>query len=120
MAGLLIFSSCSTIFQGSRQNVTIQSTTPDAKIIVDGADVGKDQVMVKLRRNQDHTIIVKKDGYETKTILLQKNTQAGYVVVDIVLALTGFGLVFIIVDAATGSWHKFDMDRVAVDLDPKK
>jgi hypothetical protein len=51
---------------------------------------------------------------------LGKNVQAGYVVADVVIALTGLGLIWITVDAATGSWHKFDKDKVVVELEEKK
>jgi hypothetical protein len=116
----ILSSSCSTILQGSKKDMTIQSLTPGSKIYVNGDEMGKDLVDTRLRRNKNHTIMIKKDGYETRTVTLQKNAQAGYIVADALLALTGFGLIFIIVDAATGSWHTFDKDKVVVDLEPKK
>ena len=120
LASTVLLSSCSTIIQGSKQSITIQSLTPDAKILVNGDEVGKDIVVTKLKRNRSHTIMVKKEGYESKTASLEKQTQAGYVVVDILLGLTGYGLIFIIVDAATGSWNHFEKDKVVLELDVKK
>jgi hypothetical protein len=120
LSSIVFLSSCSTIMQGSRQSVTIQSLTPDARILVNGDDMGKDIVTTKLKRNTNHTIMIKKDGFDTKTVSLGKNVQAGYVVADVVIALTGLGLIWIIVDAATGSWHKFDKDKVVVELEEKK
>ncbi|GAB4327412.1 MAG: hypothetical protein OHK0038_01080 [Flammeovirgaceae bacterium] len=120
----LLSSSCSTILQGSRQSIIVQSLTPDAKIIVDGNEMGKDAVTTKLKRNQSHTILVKKEGFETKTVTLDKNLQPGYVIADAALAITGFmfilPLLFLIVDAATGSWNKFEPEKVVVELEPKK
>jgi hypothetical protein len=116
----MLFSSCSTIIQGSRQQVTIQSLTKDSKIYVDGEEKGKDNAMIRLKRNRNHAIAIKKDGYETKIINLEKQTQAGYIVADALLGLTGFGLAWIIVDAATGSWFKFDQDAISVELEKSK
>jgi hypothetical protein len=120
LASVILFSSCSTIIQGSRQQIQIQSLTKDAKIYVDGEDKGKDNAQVRLKRNRNHAIAIKKDGYETKIINLEKRTQAGYIVADALLGLTGFGLAWIIVDAATGSWSKFDQDAVVVELEKSK
>jgi PEGA domain len=120
LASVILFSSCSTIIQGSRQQITIQSLTKDSKIYVDGEDKGKDNASVRLKRNRNHAIAIKKDGYETKIINLEKRTQAGYIVADALLGLTGFGLAWIIVDAATGSWSKFDQDAVVVELEKSK
>jgi hypothetical protein len=120
LASVMLFSSCSTIIQGSRQQVTIQSLTKDSKIYVDGDDKGKDNASVRLKRNRNHAIAIKKEGYETKIINIEKHTQAGYVVADVLLALTGYGLAWIIVDAATGSWNKFDQDAISVELEKSK
>jgi len=120
LASVMLFSSCSTILQGSRQQVTIQSLTKDSKIYVDGDDKGKDNASVRLKRNRNHAIAIKKEGYETKIINIEKHTQAGYVVADVLLALTGYGLAWIIVDAATGSWNKFDQDAISVELEKSK
>lgn len=116
----VLLQSCSTILQGSKQDITIQSVTPGAKILVNGDELGRDQVTTRLRRNKNHTILVKKDGFETKSITLEKQVQAGYIVVDGLLAFTGLGLAWIIVDAATGSWHKFDKDKYVVELEKSK
>lgn len=120
LASAILFSSCSTIIQGSRQQITIQSLTKDAKIYVDGEDKGKDNAQVRLKRNRNHAIVFKKEGYETKIIDMEKRTQAGYIVADALIALTGYGLAWIIVDAITGSWSKFDKDTVVVELEKLK
>jgi hypothetical protein len=117
---ILLNTSCSTILQGSKQNITIKSLTPGAKINVDGDDLGNDLVAIKLKRNTNHTIMIRKEGYQTKTITLERRLQAGFVVIDVLLALTGVGLIWIIVDAATGSWHTFDKEKIVVELDAIK
>jgi len=120
MASTILFSSCSTILQGSKQQVSIQSLTKESKILVDGEEVGTDNATVRLKRNRNHSIVVKKPGYENKVVNMEKQTQAGYIVADALLGLTGFGLAWIIVDAATGSWFKFDKDNVVVELEKSK
>lgn len=120
LASVMLFSSCSTIIQGSRQQISISTLTKDSKIFVDGEDKGKDNALVRLKRNRNHAIAIRKEGYETKIINLEKHTQAGYIVADALLGLTGFGLAWIIVDAATGSWSKFDQDAIVVELEKSK
>lgn len=120
LVSIILFSSCSTIIQGSRQQISISSLTKDSKIYVDGEDKGKDNAQIRLKRNRNHAVAIKKDGYETKIINLEKRTQAGYIVADALLGLTGFGIAWIIVDAATGSWNKFDQDAIVVELEKSK
>ena len=117
LTSVFLLSSCSTIFQGSKQKITIQSLTKGAKIYVNGEDVGKDNYQTRLNRNRNHAIVFKKEGFETKIVYLEKQTQVGFVVADVILAFTGWGIGFIIVDAATGSWHRFDKDTIVAELE---
>lgn len=107
----LSFSSCAVMFQGSKKDVTIKSMTPDATIHVDGEEVGKDAVNVRLARKSNHTVVIKKDGCETKTVEIHKKTQVGWIIFDALFNWFAFAT-----DAPTGAWNTFDKDRVTVEL----
>lgn len=110
-----MFSSCATVFQGSKKDVTIRSMTSGADIYVNGEKKATDALTIKLKRKTNHTIVVKKEGYETKTVDINKHTQAGWIVWGILINIPGM-----IVDAITGAWNGFDKDNVTVDLEKSK
>jgi hypothetical protein len=106
---LMLMPSCAAVFQGSKTNLTVSTQTPGSVIKHKGEIVGKDgKATVKVNRNTDQQFEVSAPGYETKTVNFTKSVQGGFVVADILLA----GLVGVIVDAATGAWHKFDGDKI--------
>ncbi|GHT59934.1 hypothetical protein AGMMS49531_04900 [Endomicrobiia bacterium] len=63
----LVNSSCATIFRGTTERVAINSSTQGANIYVDGDFVGSDSVNVKLKRNRDHAVAVKKRWFSDRT-----------------------------------------------------
>lgn len=116
--GLLLacsLSSCAVMFQGSKKEVSIKSMTPDASIYVDGDLKGTDAVSLKLARKNNHTVMVKKAGFDTQTVQIEKHTQAGWVIFDIFVNLLALP-----VDAITGAWNGFDKDKITVELTPSK
>lgn len=118
LSGILfsfLLSSCATVFQGSRKDVSIRSMTQGAKIYVDGELKGEDAITLKLARKTNHSVAVKKDGFETKTVDINKHTQAGWIVWGIL-----FNLPEMIVDAITGAWNGFDKENITVDLNKSK
>ena len=115
MVSALSISSCASIFQGSKKDVTIRSMTQGAKIYIDGELKGEDALTLKLIRKTNHTVVVKKDGYETKNVDINKHVQAGWLVWGIVFNIPG-----LVVDAITGAWNGFDKDNITVSLDKSK
>lgn len=86
---LLLFPSCATIIQSGKQKVGISATPPDATIIIDGVPfMGGQGARIPLKRKKNHTIIIKKEGYETQTIFINKDLQVGYIVLDTLLVLS--------------------------------
>lgn len=103
----LIFSSCATIFKGSTDDVSFSSDPSGAKVYVNGSLLGTTPVQLELKSKNSYTIEFKKEGYETKTVLLNNSVGGGWIVLDVL-----FGLVPIIVDAATGNWYELDQEHV--------
>ncbi|HRN70860.1 MAG TPA: PEGA domain-containing protein [Ignavibacteriaceae bacterium] len=111
----LIFSSCATIFKGSTDDVNFSSDPSGAKVYVNGMLLGTTPVQLELKSKNSYTIEFKKEGYETKTVVLNNSVGAGWIVLDVL-----FGLVPIIVDAATGNWYSLDQEHVNGVLEEQK
>ncbi|MFD2285704.1 PEGA domain-containing protein [Pedobacter petrophilus] len=110
----LMFSSCATIFTGTRQNVQINTSPPAADIEVDGIKVGITPMAVSLKKGfTGQTVTLKLDGYETK--MFQPTTDFNAVAVLNFIGLIGWG-----VDAATGAMMKYDPKVYEIQLDKKK
>lgn len=116
IAFILSMNSCALLFNGTNKRVNITTNTPDGKIYVDGSLAGTESATVKLKRKQDHLIVVKKDGCKSHTVALDKKFQIGWVL--LYLFVNPFAL---ITDAPTGAWYGFDHSQVVVpELDCEK
>jgi hypothetical protein len=102
-ASVVLFSSCATVFSGSRQTVSIQSDPPDAKVYVKGEAIGVTPLTTKLKR-RTKVIELKKDGYETTMKELKRGIN-GWYWLDCGLGIIGAGLIYIIVDLADGACY---------------
>ncbi|MEQ9188408.1 MAG: serine protease [Cryomorphaceae bacterium] len=70
----LIFSSCATLFSGTKQGVRINTNTPDAIMLVDEELEVKSGEVAKLARKKPHTLNFKKDGYEELEYEINRKT----------------------------------------------
>ncbi len=59
----LIFVGGCSIFGGTRTNLTITASEPDAQIFVNGAYQGNGTISTVVRRDETAAILVKKDGF---------------------------------------------------------
>lgn len=111
----LILISCATIFKGSTDDVSFSSEPSGAKVYVNGNLLGTTPVQLELKSKSSYTIEFKKEGYETKTVLLNNSVGAGWIVLDIL-----GGLIPIIIDAATGNWYELDQEHVNAVLEAQQ
>lgn len=116
---LAIFSlpGCGLIFGGTSETISIASSPDEAQIEVaqSGGSAGFQRTTptdIELERKHDYIITFEKEGYETRTAEIDHGVRAGIVVLDIV-----FGLVPVVVDAATGAWHGLSPDHIDVTLE---
>ncbi|MDV4043684.1 hypothetical protein CMT37_12755 [Elizabethkingia anophelis] len=113
---ILTFSvtSCATVFTGTTDSITVTSK-PDRAIVYDrGLEKCTTPCTFKMGRSlSDKTIEIRKEGYETKTIGLDRKFNA-------VSIINLFGLIGWGVDAATGSLMKYDTKGYNVELVEKK
>lgn len=111
----ILLASCATIFHGSTDTVSFSSDPSASKVYVNGNLLGTTPVQLQLKSKNSYTLEFKKEGFETKTIVLNNSVGAGWIVLDVV-----FGLVPIIVDAATGNWYGLDQDHVNAVLEQQQ
>lgn len=108
------FSSCATIFTGTKQNIMINSIPSGAKVQVDGIDRGTTPASVRLKKSSDgQNITLKMEGYETRVF----QPETGF---NGVAVLNFFNLLFWGIDAATGALWKYSPKYYEIELEPKK
>jgi len=110
-----IFTSCS-MFAPSTQQVTVTASERDAQIFINGNLMGTGVASSSVRRNQDVSIMAKKDGYYPATRTIEPTlSTAG--VLDIIggciWLIPFFGLL------ASGS-HKLDTNNITILMSPTK
>jgi len=110
--GFLSFQSCALLFNGTKKDVSVKSMTPGSKIYVNGNYEGEEAATLDLKRKHNHTVMIKKDGCRTKTVQVEKNTQAGWIVFDALFNWFAF-----LTDAPTGAWNTLEPSRVVRELD---
>jgi len=111
---LTMLSGCATIFQGTRNGVTVLSNPPHAKVFVGGHYMGTTPLDLDLRSNKTHHIKVTKEGYNPSSASLSGSIGVGWVILDLLYFPS------LIIDAVTGAWYGLDSSTVSVQLEPKK
>ena len=114
MVGLVsVWTGCATILKSTGQGMSITSRPSGAEVLVDNESKGITPVSTKLRRKENHTIVIRLDGYEPYETVLTRQT-SGWVFGNILL---GPGVVIgIAVDAISGGMYKFEPSGVNADL----
>lgn len=112
---LLILCSCGAIFMGSSQIANMNTTPDGATVIINGSVRGQTPLQLKLRTNEPYVVTFKKEGYEDQTYSITNHVSGGIVVLDVL-----FGLLPVVVDAATGSWYRLDETNINLPLEVTK
>tara|TARA_B100001142_G_scaffold317569_1_gene358683 strand:+ start:637 stop:1005 length:369 start_codon:yes stop_codon:yes gene_type:complete len=106
------FQNCATLLAPKKSTIAVTSEPRGADVIVNGYKMGVTPVELSLDNDKDYTIEYRKEGYEKVVKMVGTKTSAGWIILDVL-----FGLVPVIVDAATGDWKKLDTDQVNVMLE---
>lgn len=106
-------SGCATIVSGKTQTVTIDSNVKDAEVVVEGAVLGKTPYNGPLKRAKETTLLLRKEGYENKTVTL--NTEIEPVFWGNIICGGFFGST---TDYATGSMYKYAPATINIDMTP--
>ena len=111
----LLTSSCATIFKGNSSKINFNSNPQGAQIYVNGNYMGDTPILLKIESKQTYNIEFKKEGYKTKAFNITNHVGVGWIVLDVI-----FGLVPVVVDAATGSWYELDQKIVNALLEKQQ
>jgi hypothetical protein len=104
---LLTTTACATIFSGGPDQINIHSNDPDAKILVNGNEIGKGSAVYSLPKGQTAIITASEKGCDDRS---EPTGQS-------INGVTFINLIFwpfYLVDAATGDIHKADPTNYTV------
>jgi hypothetical protein len=107
----MTFASCATLFNRGNEKVSLASE-PAARVYIDGTFRGGTPIEVQLEAKRSHTIEFRKEGYQTRTVVIGTHAGGGWIVLDIL-----GGLIPIVVDVATGDWAELDETSVNAALE---
>jgi len=66
---------CASIVKGTKQSVSIDSNVQGAEIYFIGAKIGVTPFAGKIKKGQNKQIVIKKDGYVDKTVILSTSIE---------------------------------------------
>ncbi len=107
----VMITACATVMQGKRQDFSIASTPPGARVMVDGGEVGTTPFVAALRRKDKHLIRVELEGYQPFELSVARKT-SGWVWGNLLLG----GIPGLAIDAITGSMYKLKPEQVQATL----
>ena len=111
---ILFMTSCATLFTGTQDRITFNSTPSGATIYIDGVEQCKTPCSIKVNRSiNDTDVEFKLDGYETRLITLSKELN----VVSIINLGNLFGWA---IDALSGAVMKYDKKTYDITLEDKR
>jgi hypothetical protein len=113
-ATLLFMTSCATLFSGTKDRITFNSSPSGAMIYIDGVEQCRTPCSIEVKRSiNDTDVEFKLDGYDTRLITLSKE----FNVVSIINLgnLLGWGI-----DALSGAVMKYDRKTYDITLENKK
>ena len=114
MVSLFLFSSCATLFTGTKDTIRFNSTPEGATVYIDGIEVCKTPCETKVKRSiSDKEADIKLDGYKARIITLDKSF-------NVISILNFAGLFGWAVDAITGSVMKYDRKSYDIELEANK
>ena len=112
----LLVAGCATIISGTTQNITINSNVKGARVLLNGAVIGKTPLTTKIKRESDAIITVSHKDYETQTI--RPSTTINPTVFFAAISFVD-GLFSTTTDYATGAAYKYSPSSYFVHLEPK-
>ncbi|MFV8335018.1 PEGA domain-containing protein [Flavobacterium sp. GSP27] len=104
----LLFTSCASIFTGSKRNVLFETDPSGAKVFINGFEKGTTPVQIKVKA--DDRVDFKLDNYKEKVVVMDSKF-------NLVAILNGFSIIGWGVDALTGSLKRVDTKYVKVTLE---
>jgi hypothetical protein len=113
LASTAFVSGCSTIVNGSRQSITVDSNVKGAEVLINQVVVGQTPFVGQAPRGPAPQITVRKQGYESKTVVADTGFEPifwGNIIIGGVIGST--------TDAASGSMYKYSPAALNIELKP--
>ena len=114
IAGSIFMSGCGALFLGTTQTVNINSSPVNSKIEVDGG-IYTSPTSIELARNKNYTVTISKEGYEPRSVKVNRSVSGGIVILDIL-----GGVLPVVIDAVMGTWYKLSPSMINVNLVSKQ
>ena len=111
----IILSSCALIFKGTKEEVRFGSDPQRAEVYINGVKMGETPFALKLVTKDTYAIEFRLEGYKSKSFQINNKVGAGWIILDIL-----FGLVPVVIDAATGAWYSFDQKNIDAVLEKQQ
>lgn len=101
-------------FRPHQERISVMTNQPDAKIFVNGNQIGQGMVNTKVKRNKDVQIMASKPGYQTAYRQIDSNLN-----ITGILDIVGiFFFIWPFIGLLTPGSKSLDETNVALNLDP--
>ena len=111
LAILLTSTSCSTIINGTKQNIAIASNPSSAQITIDNINRGVTPMTISLARNKSHAVKIALDGFYPYELVLNRKVN-GWIAGNIVFG----GLIGLAIDAISGGMYLLSPGQFSAEL----
>lgn len=105
---LFFTAGCASIIKGTSQTVSFNSNPEGAEVIVDGNSLGVTPLSVSLAKNKYTNVTFKKDGYKSRSMVIEKRFD-GIAVINVFWDLSTTDLI-------TGAIYEYSPSQYYADL----
>jgi hypothetical protein len=113
LMAVVFASGCATLFQGTNEEIMVQSDPPGAQVSVNDGRNGTTPYSMKVSRNDDVDIHVSKPGYASMDIADESHMAWGYFISDFFFT----GLIGLAVDGLDGAMFYHNQTMVSAHLE---
>jgi len=111
-----ITTGCATVFGGSKNKLVVyEGDPPEAEVYLDGQKIGTTPIDKKISKyllQEGSVVEIKKEGYQTDSIVIERKVHPWYTLADAVSTI-GIGLA---IDLATGNVYRPANNRIEYEL----
>ena len=110
---LIALNGCATIMHGTTQDIDVKTDPAGADLLVDGRQQYKSPALITMKRKDDHTLEISREGYKSEKIDIKGTISAAVLGDFLAGGAIGYGI-----DAATGAQRRLEPESVNVRLRP--
>lgn len=107
---------CATVFNGTTERISVNSTVQDAEITINGSFKGKTPAIIDVDRQVGNDVAqVKKEGYNQGSFQVKKTISPGWLIWDLGTCIFPITLCIpLVIDGITGSWMNVETSYVVL------